>query len=105
MKAICDFCTHQKQGTNGRGVGCGKEYIHSGDEDGYGSFKCGASCLHDAYLVDYFSPRTGQEISIANMSSLIERQGVELMQARYTISKLQERLIQVNAQGATDEQA
>jgi len=95
MKPICDFCTHQKTGVNGRGVGCGKAYIHT-DEDGYGEFKHGAACAHDDDLTDHFSARSGAEISVRNMTSIIERQGEELMKARDTISKLQERLIRVD---------
>jgi hypothetical protein len=94
MKAICDFCKHQKQGPNGRGVGCGKAYIHT-DEEGYGQFKHGAQCVYDSDLSDLFEQRTGAEISVRNMAETIERQNEDLMRARDKITRLEARLVDV----------
>ena len=96
MKPICDFCAHQKRGPNGRGVGCGKAYIHT-DAVGYGQFKYGAQCVHDADLSDYFETRTGAEINVLDMAALIERQSEELMKLRDKIAKLEARLLDVGA--------
>jgi hypothetical protein len=93
MNKICDFCTHQRDGSDGK-VECGAAKYHS-PNDGYGPFKYGATCQFDGDLKPLFEPRTGAEIDIQNMSSVINRQRNELMVARDTISKLQARLIKV----------
>ena len=97
MKAICNFCTHQKRGVNGRGVGCDKAVTHS-SLDGYGEFKHGANCVHDADLKDHFSPRTGDEISVQNMVSVIAGQAEKLMHNRERIAFLEKRLTTVDGE-------
>ena len=94
MNKICDLCSHQRSDGRG-GVQCGIAHYHT-DPEGYGTFKQGAGCVNDAELKNLFEPRTGAEINVKNMASIIERQGNDLMLARDRISKLEARLLKVD---------
>jgi len=84
MKPICDLCSHQKAANDG-GVICGNM------NDDFG----GASCVHDSYLKDNFTARTGAEISIRNLSArhrIIRSENNEL---KYKVSELERKLIKL----------
>lgn len=85
MKAICNFCTHQKQEKHRRGVVCGME------EGGF-------MCVYNEALYDHFSARTGDEISVQNMVSVIARQDEKLMLNRERIASLEKRLFTVDGE-------
>ena len=92
MKEICDFCSRQESDNKG-GVRCGfTQYEYNG---GYGPFKKGCYCIYDADLKDGFSPRTGEEISIKNLSSAREKDQKTILELNMQISELKRRLTSV----------
>ena len=93
MKSICDYCAHQINKRHSESVTCDYAYY---DIDEYGKHKRGCQCIYDSDLNDGFTPRTEVDINVRNMASQIDRQAVELMKARYEISRLKEKLVKVD---------
>lgn len=94
MKPICDFCKFQETDNSG-GVQCGATtYSHS--NDGYGPFKQGAVCVHDDMLKDEFEPRSGEEISVKNLSSHIDLLRNNNHKLQHEISVLKDRLTKID---------
>ena len=53
-------------------------------------------CVYNEALYDHFSPRTGNEISVQNMVSVIARQDDKLILNRERIASLEKKLFTVD---------
>lgn len=94
MNKICDFCSNQDDDNQG-GVQCRlAEYTYN---EGYGPFKQGSCCIYDSDLSNRFEPRTGEEISVKNMSVMLESERKKARGLDEKVRKLEQRLINVDA--------
>lgn len=95
MKPICNFCKNQENSVVWEGkVQCGAAKYRT-TSDGYGPFKDGAVCVHDADLSDKFESRKEGEGPIVRMSKLLADQEKEISAMRDEIFTLKERLTKI----------
>ena len=90
MNRICNGCQGQRSDNRGS-VECGKAYY---EDDEYGHFKRGCTCVYDKDLIFQFEPREDMG-EIKRQSKHIERLEKEAMKYRDKIRILKNRLTKI----------